>query len=314
MFEQRTVADISKYENRSTSFLLGIITIIALILVMFLLSFISIKRQLTAREHSEADLLIANKELVFQNEEKEKRAAELAIANKELTFQNEEKEKRANELETRVEQRTEQLAEINENLQKEIEERKQAEEEIKKSEEKHRTLFESMVHGVLYQDSKGTAFDENAAAERILGLSLEQLQGRKSFDPRWKAIHEDGSDFPGETHPPLVALRTGKKVENVIMGIFNPKLNANVWVNITSSPQFNAGETKPFRVFSTFEDITERKHTEDEIKKARLEAEQANRTKSDFLARMSHEIRTPMNAIIGMTHLNKGTTDTFLIS
>jgi light-regulated signal transduction histidine kinase (bacteriophytochrome) len=45
-----------------------------------------------------AELAIANKELAFQNEEKEKRAAELLIANKELIFQNEEKEKRAHEL------------------------------------------------------------------------------------------------------------------------------------------------------------------------------------------------------------------------
>ena len=45
-----------------------------------------------------AALIIANKELVFQNEEKEKWAAELVIANKELAFQNEEKEKWAAEL------------------------------------------------------------------------------------------------------------------------------------------------------------------------------------------------------------------------
>ena len=44
------------------------------------------------------ELSVANKELIFQNEEKEKRAAELSIANKELIFQNEEKEKRAAEL------------------------------------------------------------------------------------------------------------------------------------------------------------------------------------------------------------------------
>ncbi len=50
------------------------------------------------KEHRAAELLIANKELVFQNKEKEKRAAELIIANKELAFQNEEKEKRAAEL------------------------------------------------------------------------------------------------------------------------------------------------------------------------------------------------------------------------
>jgi HD-GYP domain-containing protein (c-di-GMP phosphodiesterase class II) len=50
------------------------------------------------KEKRAAELVIANKELVFQNEEKEKRAAELVIANKELVFQNEEKEKRAAEL------------------------------------------------------------------------------------------------------------------------------------------------------------------------------------------------------------------------
>jgi PAS domain S-box-containing protein/putative nucleotidyltransferase with HDIG domain len=50
------------------------------------------------KEKRAAELAIANKELLFQNEEKEKRAAELVIANKELLFQNEEKEKRAAEL------------------------------------------------------------------------------------------------------------------------------------------------------------------------------------------------------------------------
>ncbi|WP_367770522.1 PAS domain S-box protein [Flavobacterium sp. WC2421] len=50
------------------------------------------------KEKRANELIIANKELAFQNEEKEKRANELIIANKELAFQNEEKEKRANEL------------------------------------------------------------------------------------------------------------------------------------------------------------------------------------------------------------------------
>lgn len=53
---------------------------------------------ITERKRAEQELIIANKELAFQNEEKEKRADELIIANKELLFQNEEKEKRAAEL------------------------------------------------------------------------------------------------------------------------------------------------------------------------------------------------------------------------
>jgi PAS domain S-box-containing protein len=145
---------------------------------------------------------------------------------------------------------------------------KLAEEALRDSEGKYRTLFETMVQGVVYQDVSGNIISANLAAERILGLSIDQMQGRTSMDPRWRAIHEDGIDFLGETHPAIVALNTGKKIKNTIMGVFNPHDSQMHWINVNAVPQFKPGDKKPYQVYTTFEDITERKRAEEELKKS----------------------------------------------
>ena len=66
-------------------------------------------------------------------------------------------------------------------------------------------------------------------------------------------------------------------------------------------------ETKPLNKKETFSVPTffERKKVEEEMKKAKIKAEQSDRTKSEFLANMSHEMRTPLNAIKGYINLLK---------
>jgi PAS domain S-box-containing protein len=147
-------------------------------------------------------------------------------------------------------------------------ERERDEAEIGHSGARYQVLFETMVQGVVYQDAEGKITSANPAAEKILGLSLDQMQGRTSTDPRWKAIHEDGSDFSGETHPSMVALATGKEVRDVVMGVFVPQAQDYHWININAVPLFRSGEDNPYRVYTTFEDITARRHAEEALRQS----------------------------------------------
>jgi PAS domain S-box-containing protein len=148
---------------------------------------------------------------------------------------------------------------------RDITERKQAEQALRESEAKFRNLFETMGHGVVYHHKDGQIVSANPAAARILGLTVDQILGRTSMDPRWHAIHEDGSEFPGEAHPSMVALREGEEIKNVIMGVYNPRDDQYRWIKIHAVPQFHPGEEEPYQVYTTFEDITRLKRAEQKL-------------------------------------------------
>ncbi len=146
-----------------------------------------------------------------------------------------------------------------------ITDQKTSEKILINSEEKFRFLFNNMAHGVVYQNADGVITLANEAAHKILGLSFDQMQGRSSLDPEWHAIHEDNTPFPGEQHPSIISIKTGKVVNNVIMGVFNPEKKSKTWININSTPQFHPGEDQAFASFTTFEDITKRKLAEEKL-------------------------------------------------
>jgi PAS domain S-box-containing protein len=141
------------------------------------------------------------------------------------------------------------------------------EKELEESQERLNLLFKTMTQGVVYQDKTGAILLCNAAAEEILGLSFDQMVGRKSIDPHWKSIHPDGTDFPGEEHPAMQSIRTGEIVENAIMGVFHPISNEYKWLKVYSYPQKDKDGIVEL-VYTTFEDITKTRNYQKQLEES----------------------------------------------
>ena len=191
---------------------------------------------------------------------------QLQQVNEELKVSNEE-----------LQSTTDELRISNEELQHQRDNLISLNQALRISEKKYENLFETMVQGVVYHNAEGHIISMNPAAEKILGYSFDILEYRTSKDVLWQAIHGDGTPFPGEEHPAMVALKTGKEVKNIIMGVKNPLKNDYIWLNINAVPEFRRWEDKPFQVYTTFEDITERKQIEAALKESEISLAEAQR-------------------------------------
>lgn len=116
----------------------------------------------------------------------------------------------------------------------------------------HDVIFDRLGEGLVVQQHDGEIIEANPAAERILGLTRAQIEGRTSTDPRWVAVHPDGSPFPGDSHPAMISLRTGEPVRDVVMGVHRPD-DSYVWILVNAEPlDLESGRG----VVASFTDIT----------------------------------------------------------
>ncbi len=135
---------------------------------------------------------------------------------------------------------------------------------ICESEARFRSVVGSMNEGVVVQDAYGAILACNGMAERILGLTREQLMGRNSLDPCCRAIKENGLPFLAHEHPALVTLRTGISCRNVIMGLV--KADGHVtWIDINSEP-VPAVDAQGAAVVCTFTDVTAYRQTTQQLR------------------------------------------------
>jgi len=142
-------------------------------------------------------------------------------------------------------------------LEQEISERKKTEDALVKSEEQYRLLFETMNQGVTCW-AEGRVISANPAAARIMGLEMDDMVGRSAADPAWNWFHEDGSDFSLDDFPVTVAAKTGKPVREITIGFFRGVDNRIRWIRMSAIPQFHPDADKPYQVYATFLDITDR--------------------------------------------------------
>ncbi len=177
-----------------------------------------------------------------------------------------------------------------------ITERKRAEKAVIESEVKFRTIFDNASDGMFLLDLKTRKFTLcNATCSKTLGYAQEEF------------LNLGISDIHPSEDLPFISEQLGKFAIGEV-GLrhdirFRRKDGTVLFADISPAVVTLGGRES---ILTVFKDITERKLAEENLIKAKEQAEEANRLKSEFLANMSHEIRTPMNAIIGMTDLALG--------
>lgn len=139
-------------------------------------------------------------------------------------------------------------------------------------------LLNTMVEGMIIQDSSGRIIQYNQAALEILGMAEGQLNEpeveagqteKEMAEPSAMEAAEWDKIFPGKDHPGMESLKTGQIQKNLVMRIF--RYDGEVrWISLNAVPIINNRTGKPYQVINTFTDITEMRRMLNELKQVQL--------------------------------------------
>ncbi|WP_321469481.1 ATP-binding protein [Halarcobacter sp.] len=162
------------------------------------------------------------------------------------------------------------------------------------SQKQNERLLDLAGEGIFGLDSKGRFIFINPTASNLLGYDSKELIGKYLNKTIAKHLFSKGA----QQKERLMLIQKEEQT-------FISKDNKEFPIDYISTPIYSNNSTILEGSVVVFSDITKRKEYENQLKKATLEAQKANRSKSIFLTNMSHELRTPLNAILGFTSLLK---------
>ncbi|MBI3791881.1 MAG: PAS domain S-box protein [Gemmatimonadetes bacterium] len=160
---------------------------------------------------------------------------------------------------------------------------------LAQGEQRLASMMEAMEEGVVLQDANAVIHVWNPSAERILGLTGEQIAGRSSFDPRWRVIDEDGQPLPGDRHMVPVALRTGRRCTGV-MGVERPD-GTRVWIKVHAVPLRSLDGRAPTTAVCTFADVTAERLATHALAESEARYRVIAETSAEGIVRVDAELR-----------------------
>jgi PAS domain S-box-containing protein len=132
------------------------------------------------------------------------------------------------------------------------------------------TLYNTLNQGIVFLDRDGRVISANVAASSLLGRPFLDLNEIPADDPEICALGDDEQLLKVEQYPAMVAIRTGARVKNFVMGVFNPQLRERRWFSVDACLIFEAGEAQPNAAYQIFTDITEQRAAERELRQSKL--------------------------------------------
>ncbi len=173
-------------------------------------------------------------------------------------------------------------------MTEDISRRKATETALRLSEQEKTVILNSLSEVITYQDTDLRVLWANSTACRDRGMTIDEIKGRRCYEV-WQ-----GRDEPCRDCPVQKAMDTGRPQRGEVR-----TGDGRSW--IVGAIPIRDVDGGVSGVVETSLDITKRTEAEEKLRRAKAEAEQASRLKSEFLANVSHEVRTPLNGIIGFS-------------